>query len=149
MALCVARGRARGSRGTSATFGGCVRRVARGARSQHYPGRHRVPEIGVRPSPDRDLLDVGMLEQRSLDLCGVDLLSTYVDDLGISTQDPDVLAVHLDDISGLEPSVVRKRTGRVQVAQHGGLGLDLEHPIDNTGLEALSSHLHPERIGRL
>ena len=56
------------------------------------------------PHDDR-IGDVLHLQQHALHLRRVDFLAADVDDLGLAAQDADVLAINLDHVIGVEPTL--------------------------------------------
>src|SRR5215212_4015695 len=112
-------------------------------RSAHYLARN-----GIFLAVDCHLCDFRHFLHNTLDFGRIYFLATYVDDLRLTPEDPEKIAVYFDFVPGLEPAVVRKWAWRVQVAKHRRFCLDLKNFVDNTGLKSFTTELNPERIGR-
>src|SRR5437660_6537548 len=83
-----------------------------------HPGDDDVARDGIRLADDQGLPDLVHLEQDALDLGRKDLLASDVDDVALPAQDLQVLTVDLDDILGVEPTLLVERRRRIEVADH-------------------------------
>ena len=93
-----------------------------------------------------DVLDVVHLEQHVLDFDREHLAAADVDDLALAAEDPQPLAVDLDEIAGVEEAVGVERARRVQVAEHRRLRPDPQPAVDDLGLVAFAADAHPQRV---
>src|SRR5262245_29466090 len=101
----------------------------------------------IRLAAHGDVFDVVELEQNVFDLGRMNLLAANVYQLRFAAENANILAVSLDQILRVEPSVRIERGGGVQIAQHRARRSDPEQAVDDLVLEAGVAELEPYRTG--
>src|SRR5262249_9171241 len=82
----------------------------------------------------------------ALDLRRVNLLSADVDDFGFAPENPEILSIYFDSVSGVEPAVFGKLARRVQVAEYRRLRFDLQDAVHHSRQKALAADPDPQRV---
>src|SRR5687768_706790 len=90
---------------------------------------------------------VGMQQCDTLDFAGEDLQPSDVHNLFRASDDLDEIAILLDDIPRIVPSVDEWRW-RIEVPEHAVLRPDVEYSVDNPGLEPFPPYAHPQAVAR-
>ena len=67
--------------------------------------------------------------------------------LRLATLDVDIITIDLDLILGIKPTVMVKRRGCIQIAEHSRLRFNIENIVNHLGLITFAAHLHPSRGG--
>src|SRR5271166_2629327 len=87
--------------------------------AEHDPGENHLSRDWIGPPDDCGVTDVINLVQDALNLCGIHLLTAYVDKLRPPSEDAHPLSVDLDRIPGIKPSLGVERGRPVEVSEHG------------------------------
>ena len=119
-------------------------RVARLSKSNRCA--HDLSHNGVFLAINRYFYDFGHFLKNAFDFRRVHLLATDINNFRLTSEDAKILAVYLNFVTGIEPSVRRKWTWGIEISKHGGLSFYLKNSINNTGLKTFASKLHPKRI---
>src|SRR5262249_53342101 len=94
------------------------RRLDRPARARHEERPHDLAVETVRRADDRGLADVGMREERLLDLARIDVLAASDDELALAANDVDeAVPVDAPEIAAVEPAAAEGRRRRVRIAE--------------------------------
>ena len=94
-------------------------------RRERDAGHHHLACEHVGLTIDNDVENVIHPLNYTLNLSRIHLLPANVDQIAIASEDPHPFTVHLNHIASLEPAVIGERTRRIEIAEHGGFGLDL------------------------